>query len=285
MLNIIEDVVTHLNGLVKDQEFEVLFAIESGSRLWGIPSKDSDYDVRFVYHYPKKRYLSLFNNYHKTYQSTDVKLTNQMSKKISLDMVGWDITKFLKLLVNSNPSAIEWIQSEIIYIDHPILIKLRSMIKNFNRFSLFMHYRSLANSNYQRYIKDNPEPSAKKILYVLRGILNSYFIYIYNTLPPLELRKTLERLYTIEKSGESKYRFPADINPITIQLYNHIVSIIDEKMKGYEINNISISEELLEFVELSFVKFDDIKDNLRKFENAIAEQDIEQIYFNIVIND
>jgi len=38
---------------------KILFACESGSRAWGFPSPDSDFDVRFVYIHAPDAYLSI----------------------------------------------------------------------------------------------------------------------------------------------------------------------------------------------------------------------------------
>ena len=35
--------------LEKDNNIKIIFAVESGSRVWGMDSKDSDYDIRGVY--------------------------------------------------------------------------------------------------------------------------------------------------------------------------------------------------------------------------------------------
>jgi predicted nucleotidyltransferase len=48
-----------LASLEKENDVRILFACESGSRAWGFPSTDSDYDVRFVYARPYDSYLSL----------------------------------------------------------------------------------------------------------------------------------------------------------------------------------------------------------------------------------
>ncbi|GGB60360.1 hypothetical protein GCM10011409_42160 [Lentibacillus populi] len=40
-------------------QVKVLYAVESGSRAWGFPSKDSDFDVRFIYIHQPQWYLSI----------------------------------------------------------------------------------------------------------------------------------------------------------------------------------------------------------------------------------
>ena len=38
-----------LSEIEEKENVKILHAIESGSRAWGFPSPDTDYDVRFIY--------------------------------------------------------------------------------------------------------------------------------------------------------------------------------------------------------------------------------------------
>ena len=71
----------NLKEIEKEKKITVLFACESGSRAWGFPSPDSDYDVRFIYMHPTRWYLSI----------DDHKDTIELPIDEKLDMGGWDI--------------------------------------------------------------------------------------------------------------------------------------------------------------------------------------------------
>ena len=54
-----ERIRQYIKDIEKAQDIKVLLACETGSRAWGFPSPDSDYDVRLIYRHRMDWYLSL----------------------------------------------------------------------------------------------------------------------------------------------------------------------------------------------------------------------------------
>ena len=98
---IVEEVRRRLDHVETSEGVRILLAVESGSRAWGFPSKDSDYDVRFVYIHPPEWYLSV-----------DADLRRDVIERPILDEIdlsGWEIRKALLLFAKSNPPLLEWL--------------------------------------------------------------------------------------------------------------------------------------------------------------------------------
>ena len=64
-----------------------MLAIESGSRAWGFPSPDSDYDVRFIYLHRRDWYLSIGSERRRDVIETPLEGV--------WDINGWDLRKAL----------------------------------------------------------------------------------------------------------------------------------------------------------------------------------------------
>lgn len=88
-----------LPKIEQEENVQILFACESGTRAWGFPSLDSDYDVRFVYVRPVEWYLSIEDR-----RDVIERPINNM-----LDINGWDLRKALQLFGKSNPPLLEWL--------------------------------------------------------------------------------------------------------------------------------------------------------------------------------
>ncbi|MCA8830620.1 nucleotidyltransferase domain-containing protein [Hymenobacter pini] len=96
---------TALTQLQVTHGIRILYACESGSRAWGFPSPDSDFDVRFIYSHPADWYLTLD-------EGPD---TLNFPVDDELDLAGWELRKALRLLRGSNAALLEWLQSPVVY--------------------------------------------------------------------------------------------------------------------------------------------------------------------------
>lgn len=160
-------VLERLRALEEKHSVRIIYACESGSRAWGFPSADSDYDVRFIYLHPINWYLSIN-------RGRDV-----IEEPIidDFDINGWDLRKALGLLHKSNPPLIEWLGSPIVYLETTNIAKrLRTSLVNFySPSNCFSHYLHMAQGNLREYLRGNTVRT-KKYFYVLRPVLAMQWI-------------------------------------------------------------------------------------------------------------
>lgn len=151
---VVAQIDDRLAGVERDHRARVLWAIESGSRAWGFPSPDSDYDCRFIYVRPVDDYLSLWPR-------RDVIETPLDSV---LDVNGWDLGKTIALIVKGNAAAIEWLRSPIVYRGDA---EFRESLLGFaadvvDRASIGRHYLHVARR------QQTGKATLKRFFYVLR---------------------------------------------------------------------------------------------------------------------
>ncbi|CAM4032188.1 nucleotidyltransferase domain-containing protein [Mesobacillus thioparans] len=209
-----ETILQSLAKIEEDFDVKILYAVESGSRAWEFPSKDSDYDVRFIYVHKKEDYLTID-------QMGIGKKRDVIELPINdlLDITGWELTKALKLFRKSNPPLMEWLRSGIVYYEaFSTVDKMKELSKEvFAPNSCLHHYLNMASNNF-RVCLQGDEFRIKKYFNVLRPVLSAKWIEKYNEFPPLEFPKLVEVLLP---EGELK---------------NEIHTLLKRKISGDELD-------------------------------------------------
>jgi len=202
----------------------IVFASESGSRAWGFPSPDSDYDVRFIYVHPKEYYLSVD-------EQRDV---IELPINDLLDINGWELRKALRLFKKSNGPLYEWLQSPIVYtMNNDFVDDLKNLMPHyFSPRATMHHYLSMAKGVFENDLAGG-EVRLKKYFYALRPILACRWIADRREVPPMEfgklrvllandLNKIVDELLVQKAVADEKYT----IKPIE-QLHLFIKSEIE----------------------------------------------------------
>ena len=167
-------------------EEKPLFYIESGSRLWGIASPDSDFDVRGIHIQSKEQYY-------------DIKKHRGIIEIMDgdFDFVSYDIDKMFSLIAKSNPTVFEWMRAHIIYFNVlPNFSKFqREVIDNIDYRALFHHYISIAKGTLREFQREK-NFTYKKLFYCIRGLLSAK-LASDKIIPELLIDKLFEQ-FTVE---------------------------------------------------------------------------------------
>jgi len=186
-----EKIIQYLDKIEKEKDIKILLACETGSRAWGFPSPDSDFDIRIIYAHKKDWYLSLSEKR----DSIDLMFENN-----EIDITGWDLRKSLRLLQKSNPPLLERIQSPILYKHNNSFLKEMNELANsqYSRIATIHHYLSMA-KKFLEELKEKEDYKLKKFFYALRSATACKWILEKEEMPPIEFQKMLSGL-NIENS-------------------------------------------------------------------------------------
>lgn len=228
-----------LTDIEQTYKVEILYSCESGSRAWGFPSRDSDYDVRFIY-------IRTLNDY-LTIQPKKDHLSFAINDE--LDVYGWDISKVLQLIAKSNTTPFEWLQSPIVYRENEkFKEKLWQLSQSyFCPRSNIHHYLGVARGAMET--MQGEKIKIKKLFYVLRPLLAAQWcaeretIAPMNILPLMELlssnlRKKVQSLIEMKSTATEGYlvKIDKDLKQWIDMTFNHCTEVSSQKeRKAFDI--------------------------------------------------
>lgn len=171
-----------LRQIEQEYGIRVLYAAESGSRAWGTASEGSDFDIRFIYIRPWEEYLRLD-------QTRDV-LEFPISEQ--WDMCGWDLSKTLRLLHNSNTQIYEWFLSPVVYVDTGFSERFCPVLKAFfSERTAVNHYLHQADLKLKK-LQKAEIPKVKHYLYVLQHLAAARWVLLHHAPVALGFRNLIE---------------------------------------------------------------------------------------------
>lgn len=244
-----EIIFAKLKEIEIQNNIEIVYACESGSRAWGFPSPDSDYDVRFIYKRKQENYLSVFeSNDFLDFPINDI-----------LDINGWDIKKALSLIYKSNTTPFEWLQSPIVYLEKEnFRNELWHLCQHyFNEKSNMNHYLGIAKSAYETMLESD-EINIKKLFYVIRPLLAAKWCNTNNEIAPMTIDKLIILLPEDIKEIVFKYlKIKEDANE------SYLIKL-DSKLKEYIKSESELYFNLAKDYDKVFFKKEPLDEYFRK---------------------
>jgi uncharacterized protein len=241
------EIMDKLKTIEQEHDIKILYAVESGSRGWGFASKDSDYDVRFIYVHPTDWYLTI----------EDKPDFIEFPINDLLDINGWDLRKALVLYKKSNPPLLEWLSSPIVYMEN---YKTAQRMRDLHDFYFapvptIYHYLHIARNKFEE-VMSTDQVKIKRYFYILRPVLACMWIEKNSTMPPMEFSKLMSAqeldpalVYEINKLLEKKVagleidiepKSPVIINFLEERIHyfeNYLKSVRKEKTSDYALLN------------------------------------------------
>ena len=249
-------ILESLLDLEREDDVRIIYACESGSRAWGFPSVDSDYDVRFLYVHSLDWYFSI------DVERKDDVIERPIEGK--LDISGWDLRKALKLFRKSNPPLLEWISSPVVYLERiAAREKLKRLLPDYySPAACAYHYLNMARNNYKEYLT-REEVWVKKYFYVLRPLLAIRWIEQQRGIVPMEFGELMATI--------------SDRRSLTLA----INSLLERKKGGEELDRGPRIPEISDFIDSEIDRLEKMKVDAGAPPAAVLER-LDSVFRNMV---
>lgn len=184
--NRIEQVVEKAVRRSEESARPAFYAV-TGSHIYGFPSEEgSDVDVRGFHVVDAERYAMLDGPRVQIVVNQDG-LTEGFEDYPEIDLVSYELRKFGALLYKANFNVLEVVfAGEEVINGVPLeLAALRRSIQDRLPIDVPRTYFGMAKSNYWKHLNPNREsytPTAKKFLYVLRGLMAAQYVQAERTI-------------------------------------------------------------------------------------------------------
>jgi uncharacterized protein len=220
----VEEIDRRLASIASDHRVTIAWAIESGSRAWGFPSPDSDYDARFIFVRSIDQYLS-------PWQPRDV---IEMPIEGDMDVNGWDLGKAIKLMLKGNAVVLEWLQSPITYCGDPIFRDEMLLLAEqcADRISAMRHYFHLGTLQWERFGGFGEGAPLKKLFYSARPALCLRWLRVHSdrSIPPMHFQTLLRE---------------SETPPAIAEQFEQLVAA---KAKTRELGNAPVPDDIRNFI-------------------------------------
>ena len=215
--------------VARSHRVRVAWAVESGSRAWGFPSPDSDYDCRFLFIRRPDAYLT-------PWPQRDV---IELPVGPVFDVNGWDLVKAVRLLVNGNATVGEWLRSPIVYTgDEQFQQRFLALAEEvFDIDRTLEHYRHVGG---RQWPDDPATGTLKRRLYALRAAAALRWLREHGpAVPPMDLPTLMDEI------------------EVPSPLHGQVRDLIATKALTRETGTGTVSAEVVAFVQDEFARADE----------------------------
>lgn len=255
----VSDIDARLVAIQAENSVSIPLAIESGSRAWGFPSPDSDYDCRFVF-------VRSLNEYLTPWQRRDVIETPLESV---FDINGWDLGKALKLMLKGNAVILEWLRSPIVYCgDEGFRAEFLDLAERYaNRDLVARHYLHLGERQRKIHFGDGAAVPQKKLFYALRPAAALRWLRLHpgEAVPPMHFPTLMDQCAPSQ------------------EVRDVIAELLERKASTRELGSSLLPASIADFLDSEFAQARTAFGTGRVQMPAAAEREAEAFFRDVVV--
>lgn len=205
-----------------------LFYVEAGNHYLSSGSEEKDYEVRGFHMVSRNQYFHFATN-----------PTTIETRYENFDFLSYNLDKMFLLLSNSNPTAIEWLRADHVYLnkvqDWDVFKTM--VLSNVDLKPIYYHYLSISRTNI-RILQKGREFNWKTILATIRGILSAG-LAAGNILPEFSIQELLARYEPgnelVKLAAEALSRNKTDDSGLTDAKKDIILNVLESYASRLEI--------------------------------------------------